>query len=548
MPESSSKQAPRIGIYGWGVVAPGAKNVAALEQLLREGKTALKTASRPELGEGLFAVGDPAFSFDDYVGWIAERRGEAYATRLKKKMGDNVLFALGAAVQAMQCNSKLETLAKELDEACHVYVGSGVGDLPQSYAAVRSIDKATRAWNQFWADPARCPARRIFEETGKSDESLPPPVDPATLPVDSEDRLEARVAWDAYWASRSPNLKEFLQKMRVIEALGSADEGPEAPPGSKPKPVSEKAHLDAIRRRVRALRTLLDEVGCPPPPWTAVSPDLIWNIQNAPAAQITMLFDVHGAAWAPVGACSTFGVALKCGRDAIRRGEAKMAIVGTTDPRPDPALVGAFHEARVMAGTGEVNAPFTTLRGTHLSGGSCIWILGDEEYFSARGLTPVGGWVEAVALSSDAEHIITPSVSGPKRAMARAFDEAGVTPADVAIADLHATGTPGDLNELSLVESFISERTRITARKGQLGHGMANAGGWELTSLALSLQAGEAHPTGIKEKELHPNIRRPEAIVLGEKTPLGGRPEKTGFKLMLGIGGITACVVLRSAK
>lgn len=548
MHESRTRQGRRIGVYGWGIVAPGARNIAALEALLRNGKTALETASRAELGEGLFAVGEPEFAIDDYVGWIAERKGEAFAARLKKKMGDNVLFALGATVQAMQCNAKLEGIARELDEACHVYVGSGVGDLPQSYDAARSLDKATRAWNQFWADPSRCPALRAFMETGTASGAAPP-ADPKTFPVDSEERLEARLAWDAYWAERSSSLKDFLRRMREIEAIGSTDEAPESPqPGARPKPLSDKAHLDAIRRRVRALRALLDEIGCPPPPWTAVSPDLIWNIQNAPAAQITMLLDVHGAAWAPVGACSTFGVALKCGRDAILRGEAKMAIVGTTDPRPDPALVGAFHEARVMAGTGEVNAPFTTLRGTHLSGGSCIWIIGDEEYFSARGLTPVGGWVEGIALSSDAEHIITPSVSGPKRAMTRAFAEAGVGPKDIAIADLHATGTPGDLNELSLVESFIGDHTRITARKGQLGHGMANSGGWELTALALGLGAGEAVSTGIEASQLHPNIRRPAAIV-GPTAPIGAEgQEKVGFKLMLGIGGITACVVMSAAK
>jgi 3-oxoacyl-[acyl-carrier-protein] synthase II len=547
--QSRTKHGRRIGVYGWGIVAPGARNIAALDALLRGGKTALKTATRPELGEGLFAVGDPDFAIEDYTQWIAQRKGEAFAARLKKKMGDNVLFALGAAVQALQCNDKLETIAKELDEACHVYVGSGVGDLPQSYDAARSLDKATRAWNQFWADPAHCPARKAFDASGAvAPGDVAPPTDPKTLPVDSEERLEARLAWDAYWAERSTNLKEFIGRLTAIEALGSADEGPEAPPGSRPKAAaSDKAHLDAIRRRVRALRGLLDEVGCPAPPWTSVSPDLIWNIQNAPAAQITMLLDVHGPAWAPVGACSTFGVALKCGRDAILRGEAKMAIVGSTDPRPDPALVGAFHEARVMSGTGEVNAPFTSLRGTHLSGGSCIWIIGDEEYFSARGLSPVGGWVDGIALSSDAEHIITPSVSGPKRAMTRAFEEAGIEPKDVALADLHATGTPGDLNELSLVESFIGEQTRITARKGQLGHGMANSGGWELTALALGLQAGEAYPTGIGPDQLHPNVRRPEAIVK-DTAPLAATGEKIGFKLMLGIGGITSCVVLSAAK
>jgi 3-oxoacyl-(acyl-carrier-protein) synthase len=544
--QSGSKNERRVGVYGWGVTAPGAKDVVALEALLAEGRSALRVVGRPELGEGLFAVGDPEFDIDDYVPWIAERKGEAYATRLKKKMGDNVLFSLGATIQAIcggdprQPDRRLETIARELDDECHVYVGSGVGDLPQSYAAARSIDRASRAWNAFWAHPTRCPALARFTETGAApDTDASPPVDPTTLPIDTEARLEAKTAWDEYWAARSEPLKDFMVRVAAVEA--GAEDGP--PSGSRQ--TSEKAHLDSIRRRVRALRALLDEIGCPPPPWTTVSADLIWNIQNAPAAQITMLLEVHGAAWAPVGACSTFGVALKCGRDAILRGDAKMAIIGTTDPRPDSALVGAFHEARVMAGTGEVNTPFTSLRGTHLSGGACIWVLGDEEYFRARGLEPVGGWVEAVALSSDAEHIITPSISGPKKAMSRAFVEAGVSPDDIAIADLHATGTPGDLNELSLVEDYVGTHTRITARKGQLGHGMANAGGWELTALALSLRAGKAYPTGITPATLHPSARNPQAIVT-TAAPLDDHPHpRCGFKLMLGIGGITACVVMR---
>lgn len=512
---------------------------------MRSGGCALENAARPELGEGLFAVGDPAFEVDDYIPWIAARKGEAYAARFRKKMGDNVLFAVGATIQALESAPKLEQIARELDEACHVYVGSGVGELPESYAASRALERATRAWNQFWAAKERCPARARFASSGAApDERVP--ADPSGLPVDSEERLEARVAWDAYWASRSTDLREFYRRVADIERGTGRDASS----------TSDKAHLDEIRHRVRAFRALLEEVGCPPPPWTAVSPDLIWNIQNAPAAQITMLLDVHGAAWAPVGACSTFGVALKAGRDAILRGEAKMAIVGTTDPRPDPALASAFHEARVMAGTGEVNAPFTSLRGTHLSGGACVWVLGEEEHMRRHGLTPVGGWVESVALSSDAEHIITPSVSGPKRALRRAFAEAEVRPRDIAIADLHATGTPGDLNELSLVEEFVDERTLITARKGQLGHGMANAGGWELTALALGLRAGEAFATGIPSDALHPNIRRPEAIVRGgvplDSAGAGGAAGQSsegrvGFKLMLGIGGITACVVLRSA-
>jgi 3-oxoacyl-(acyl-carrier-protein) synthase len=512
-------------------VAPGAKDVAALAALLAAGKTALSASERPELGQGLFAVGEPEFSLADYDAWIAARHGDAYLARMRQKMGENVQFAVGATIQALQCDERLEGLIRRLDDEVNVFIGAGVGDLPESYRAGSSLAKATRVWNHFWAQPAHCAARRRFEAERALPPGEPPPADPASLPVDTEARADALQVWDTYWAARSDELRAFLARFAAIEKMDADDED------------HEKAHLNAIRKRVRAHRALLDEVGCPPPPWTAVSPNLIWNIQNAPAAQITMLLDVHGAAYAPVGACSTFGVVLKSGRDAILRGEAKMAIVGTTDPRPDAALVGAFHAARVMPGIGEVNMPFTSLRGTHVSGGACIWIIGDAEWCEAQGLRPVGGYVDAVALSSDAEHIITPSKSGPRRAISRAYTEAGIAPADVALIDLHATGTPGDLNELSLVEPYIGEGTRITARKGQLGHGMANSGGWELTSLALGLQRRVALSTGIPACEVHARIAQPKAIV-GDEQPLAG---DVGVKLMLGIGGLTACVVLRRA-
>ncbi len=527
---SAEPSAPRrIGVYGWGVVAPGARDIAALESVLRSGRSALAASDRLELGSGLFATGNPEFSLADYDAWIAARHGDAYLARMRSKMGENVQFAVGAAIQALQCDARLEPLLRELDDEVQVFIGSGVSDLPESYRAAASLERSTRSWNHFWAQAPHCGARRRFESERVAPAGEPPPVDPASLAVDTEERSDALRSWDAYWAARSDELRAFLDRFAAIERMGADDED------------HEKAHLNAIRKRVRAHRALIDETGCPPPPWTAVSPNLIWNIQNAPAAQITMLLDIHGAAWAPVGACSTFGVALKCGRDAILRGEAKMAVVGTTDPRPDAALVGAFHAARVMPGIGEVNMPFTSLRGTHVSGGSCVWIIGDAEWCEARGLRPVGGYVEAVALSSDAEHIITPSKSGPRRAIARAYEEAQIAASDVAIIDLHATGTPGDLNELALIDGFIHDRTRITARKGQLGHGMANSGGWELTALALGLARRVALPTGIPANEVHARISRPGAIVSAEASLEGD----VAVKLMLGIGGLTACVVLR---
>jgi hypothetical protein len=73
---------------------------------------------------------------------------------------------------------------------------------------------------------------------------------------------------------------------------------------------------------------------------------------------------------------------------------------------------------------------------------------------------------------------------------------------------------------------------------------MSNSGGWELTALALGLAGRVALPTGIREGALHERVRRPQAIVGGGGAALDGG---VGVKLMLGIGGITACVVIRGA-
>jgi 3-oxoacyl-[acyl-carrier-protein] synthase II len=531
---SGGGKRPRIGIFGWGVVAPGAKDVAAFRALLERGETALRPSPRPELGYGLFAVGDPEFRFEDYTPWIAARHGEGYVSRMRSKMGENVLFSVGTLVQALGCDDRLEGLLRELDTGCHIYVGSGVGDLPESYRASQTLTTSLRVWNHFWAEPSRCEARRRYGAEGVAPAGAEVPPDPSTLPVDSEERWQALTRWEAFWASHSDALAEFTARYSEIERRDfEADESPGGAPTS------------AIHKRQRAHRKLLDEAGCPKPPWTAVESDLIWNIQNVPSSQLSMLLNVHGPAWATVGACSAFGVSLKCGIDAIVRGEARAAIVGTTDPRPDPALISAFHQTRLIPGTGEVNYPLTTLRGTHVSGGACLWIVGDADYFESRGLTPVGGYVAAVAISSDAEHIITPSKTGPKHALDRAFAEAGIGPDDLDVADLHATGTPGDVNELALLESYLGKKTLISARKGLFGHGMANCGGWELTALAMSLRDGFVFPTGIAEPALHRRVREAR----GDTVVTAGRPVRRGgygMKTMLGIGGITACVILKA--
>ena len=75
------------------------------------------------------------------------------------------------------------------------------------------------------------------------------------------------------------------------------------------------------------------------------------------------------------------------------------------------------------------------------------------------------------------------------------------------------------------------------------GHGMSNAAGWELTALAVDMMNGRTSPVGVEAGDIHPALRQEFA----RKIATDERPLRAplGVKMMLGIGGITACVMLR---
>src|SRR5207247_405269 len=171
----------------------------------------------------------------------------------------------------------------------------------------------------------------------------------------------------------------------------------------------EASKGNLIRRKLQARKKLNQKYGCPPEPWTSVDARLLWNIPNIPAAQVSMLGGITGPAIAPAGACASFGTALKLAENAIRLGQAKVVVVGSTDGPPHPLTVGAFYSARVIAHDREVSKPLTGMRGTHVAGGACVWIVGDADYLRGLGMKPLGLEILGIGMSSDADHIITPS-------------------------------------------------------------------------------------------------------------------------------------------
>ena len=523
----------RFGVFGWGVVAPKSRNIDAFATNLESGESWLTAFDG--FGPSTFLAGNPEFDFNDYRSWVEERFPPSKFPQLQQKMGCTTLYSLGAFIQALGQNPGIEQTLQELGPQTHVLVGTGVGDLPTLYNISLELRAAQRRWNRFWASPERNPDRARFAaaDTDERDGLAVKwgvPADPRELPEDSFEREVAYETWDTFWMRRSDQLGQYLDEFETIESEGIGDD-------------IDASKLRLIRKKRNQLGRLHKKWQCPEPPWLSVSPNLIWNIPNTPAAQVSMMGKLTGPAYAPIAACSSFGVALKLAMQAIETGDAKAVVVGMSDPAPHPMLIGAFYKAHVLAGDRRPSLPLTNLRGTHISGGSVLWIVGDYDFMTAQGYEPVGLEIMGVGVTSDAQHIITPSREGPLNAIRMALEDADATGKQFGTWDLHATATPGDYQEITTLREVFPNSLAVTARKGIFGHGMASSGGWELTAQYLGLMYGKLQPTPLTEDAINPEIK--DAPYRYVTNAGDDAPDGLAGKLSMGIGGINACVISR---
>jgi 3-oxoacyl-(acyl-carrier-protein) synthase len=514
----------RVGVYGWGIVAPKSPDIDAFKRNL----TCTESWLGPfdGFGPNTFLVGTPEFDFADYRAWIDERFPPNRFSQLVNKMDPFALYAVGAFIQALGQNPGIERVLQELQGQAHVYVGTGLGAFAAVHDATLRLDRAQRLWDRFWASPERNEPLREHQRGARLEEGVP--EDPSGI-ADPDAREDAQRIWNAFWAARSPELRAYLVEFAEIEDMSVGGE-------------VESGKLSLLREKERRRAKLRERWRAPDAPWTQVSANVLWNIPNIPASQISMLGRIRGFSFGPVGACATFGVCLKLAIDAIRNGEAKAVVVGSTDPAPHPLTVGSFYDAKVLAASG-LSKPLTGLRGTHVSGGAIIWIVGERLFMEAQGFRPLGMEPVSVGVSSDAEHIITPSVHGPLNAIRQALDEGHVDPSEVVTWDLHATATPGDFREVENARRVLGDRVLVTARKGTFGHGMSAGGGWELTAQYLGAEDGVIYPTPLAPGELNQAIAGiHEAFVQDVACPL---PAGVAGKLSMGVGGVNACVLSR---
>ncbi len=139
--------------------------------------------------------------------------------------------------------------------------------------------------------------------------------------------------------------------------------------------------------------------------------------------------------------------------------------------------------------------PFDADRDGFVMGeGAASLVLEEYESAVARGAR-IYGEIIGFGESGDANHITTPSLDGPARAMSAAYKMAGEPKIDYVNA--HGTSTPvNDKNETAAVKELLGDATPpMSSIKGQIGHCLGAAGGIEAVVCLMAMRDGILPPT-----------------------------------------------------
>ncbi|MFT7860642.1 MAG: beta-ketoacyl-ACP synthase II [Sulfurimonas sp.] len=163
--------------------------------------------------------------------------------------------------------------------------------------------------------------------------------------------------------------------------------------------------------------------------------------------------------------------------------------------------VGGFAAMKALSTRNDdpkhASRPFDAGRDGFVMGeGAAALVLEEYESAVARGAT-IYGEIVGFGESGDANHITTPSLDGPARAMKAAYEMAGRPKLDYVNA--HGTSTPiNDKNETAALKDLLGGKENcppMSSIKGQIGHCLGAAGGIEAVTCLMAMKEGVIPPT-----------------------------------------------------
>ncbi|MBQ0787191.1 MAG: beta-ketoacyl-[acyl-carrier-protein] synthase family protein [Oceanihabitans sp.] len=278
---------------------------------------------------------------------------------------------------------------------------------------------------------------------------------------------------------------------------------------------------------------------------TLVGSGAIFQAMNSTVTMnLSTLFNLTGVNFTISAACASGSHAIGMAFQLIKSGLQDCIICGGAQEINKYAM-GSFDGLGVFAMNLEnpekASRPFDKNRdGLVPSGGAATLVVESYESAIKRG-APILAEIIGYGFSSNGEHISTPNVDGPSRAMAKAIEQSNLKPSEIEYVNAHATSTPvGDTNEAkAIVKVFGENGPYVSSTKSMTGHECWMAGASEVVYSMLMMQ----------NNFIAPNINLEEPDEDAKKLNLVSKTLDKKFDVFLsnsfGFGGTNSALIIK---
>jgi len=225
------------------------------------------------------------------------------------------------------------------------------------------------------------------------------------------------------------------------------------------------------------------------------------SLVNMLGGFVSIEHSLRGPNLSSVTACAAGTHAIGEAVKSIKIGTANKMLVVGAEAAICAAGVGGFAAMKALSTRNDdpqsASRPFDADRDGFVMGeGAAALVLETYEDAVARGAT-IYGEVIGFGESGDANHITTPTMDGPLRAMKMAYKMAGEPKVDYVNA--HGTSTPiNDKNETGALKELFGGKENcppVSSIKGQIGHCLGAAGAIEAVVSLMAMRDSILPPT-----------------------------------------------------
>ncbi|WP_354507612.1 beta-ketoacyl-[acyl-carrier-protein] synthase family protein [Moheibacter stercoris] len=280
---------------------------------------------------------------------------------------------------------------------------------------------------------------------------------------------------------------------------------------------------------------------------TLVGSGAIFKSMNSTVTMnLSTIYKIKGINMTISAACASGSHSIGLGFMMIKQGLQDIVICGGAQ-ETNLYSMGSFDGLGVFSVREDeptkASRPFDKKRDGLVPGGGAGTIILEEYESAVKRGAPILGEIISYGFSSNGDHISTPNVDGPMRAMQMAMDLGNMRPEDIHYINAHATSTPiGDANEAKAIDQLFSHDAYVSSTKSMTGHECWMAGTSEVIYSMLMMQ----------HDFIAPNINLEEVDDAAKNLNLVKNTLNQNFDVFLsnsfGFGGTNSALIVKKIK